>query len=657
MMQLSGSGTNSIATSVIGTYTGKMRKIVLFAGIIYLILTFAALISQTVAIKEYQPIPQGTLDLSSIPYDDIGTFALQGTWEFYPEVLMRAQELKTIEHPAEAGGGYIEVPSQWHTYLGPEGKSLERTGFGTYVMHIKLPEPGYYALELKSIYSSYNLFIDDSLLLSAGTVGTSRSTTTPQFRPATATFHTQETDLQLILQIANFHHRKGGLVQDISFGTPQSITRSFIIENSVSVYLSGILFLMGIFLLSFYGKDNRDSSIFLFGLFCLIIAARSLLTNTIPILQVFPDFPYELEMKIEYLTISLGFLVFALYSHYAFGAIFNRRAAYSFAGLGGLYSLIILFSQVLFYNAFLDLFMGIISLYALYWMIVMTIGSLQRKNTSLIIIIGGAALGITVLNEILFYLIPAFSAFFTYNLIPFGLFFFVLAHSFEFSNRYIEALNISRELTNDLEKRITERTRELHEVNERLSRLASTDELTGLWNRNELQRRAEQEISRYERYAEDLSTAFSVLYIDLDNFKYYNDTFSHEIGDRVLSEFASVLKDFCRKADSAFRLGGDEFVMFLPKTDQHGAYRIAQRILESRVQLNRSICKQLQAATHTLIDIPPEHQITYSIGIATHQKGPLVIDSLIRLADESLLVAKANGKNRVIINEKISYTV
>jgi len=79
MKQLSGSGTNSIATSVIGIYTGKMRKIVLFAGIIYLILTFAALISQTVAIKEYQPIPQGTLDLSSVPYDDIGTFALQGT--------------------------------------------------------------------------------------------------------------------------------------------------------------------------------------------------------------------------------------------------------------------------------------------------------------------------------------------------------------------------------------------------------------------------------------------------------------------------------------------------------------------------------------------------------------------------------------------------
>ncbi len=631
-----------------------MRKIILYFGIIYIVFVIITMITQTNILQYYKPIEAGTLDLSSTSYKKIQSVPLQGAWEFYPNKIVSYGDLQSIQDPKELQGGFIDVPSEWHTFVPSKESSvpkMTRTGIGTYRMHIKLPQPGYYALGLNSIYTSFTLFVNDQKLMSVGEIGTDKKSNHPQFLPMTTSFYTEKRAIDIIIQIGNFYHRKGGLVQEITFGTPEAIKRAFIVKNITSTYLSGALFIMGIFLLTFFSQSNKDKSLLFFSLFCIIIATRTLMNDTVTLLQIFPTFPFEAEMKIEYLTVSLGLLTFALYSRYAFSKIISSVITKIVVAVSSIYSIFILLTPVYIYNFVLVSFDLLIAVYSLYWLISMIAGFIQKKGGKLTIILGGIVLAITVINEIILYTQANFSSFYAYNLLPFGLFIFIFTHSFEFSFRYIEALRTSHELTENLEKKVVERTKELHQANKRLLHQATIDELTGIWNRNELQNRTEEETSRYNRYAKNLSTSFSVFYMDIDNLKYYNDTYSHEAGDQILTQFAHILTASCRKNDEVFRLGGDEFVMLLPKTDTDGAVRIAERILASKGSLNDSIQQYLRQSDHTFTDIPKDHTISCSIGIATHNEGTINIDSLIRYADRALLTAKSRGKDQFIVQD------
>lgn len=618
-----------------------MRKFTLYIGIIMIILLFAALIMQKTYVSQTIPMTEGKLDLSETLPQDMGMIKLFGEWEFYPGRMIDLEEIRSGSVSPE----FILVPSQWHSH-----PLQDRKGYATYHLCIKVPGPGEYSLILKSVYSSFNLLINGSPVLSVGETGGSPAENIPRFKPGTVDFTTSNGEIDIILQVANFHHRKGGLVQEIMFGTPEEVTRVYRYEVIIASILTGVLFIMGLYLLSFYGKNNQDLSVLFFGLFCLVFALRSMLTNTMIILEIIPGLPYELQMKMEYLTISLGYIFFILYSKHAFSRSIDRRFSDLLLIPGFLYTGMIIFFPVYIYNSVLLAFNGLIALYSVYWIISLSIGY-RMRHIPATYIIGGSVLALTAVNEMLFYSNAPFSSLFMYNLLPFGLFFFILTHSFEFSYQYIEALKVSRDLTDDLERKIIERTQELHSVNAKLQRLASVDELTGIWNRNELQRKSEEETARYNRYRGSSSEEYALLYMDLDNFKYYNDTYSHKTGDAVLMHFAQLLSTYSRSSDAVFRVGGDEFIMLLPNTGIEGAILTAERILTGMSEVNEYIQRYIQQASYTLIEIPEARYISCSIGIAVHSSGTLVIDNLMRQADNALLKAKSEGKNRFKIHE------
>ncbi|MDP2181545.1 MAG: sensor domain-containing diguanylate cyclase [Actinomycetota bacterium] len=167
-----------------------------------------------------------------------------------------------------------------------------------------------------------------------------------------------------------------------------------------------------------------------------------------------------------------------------------------------------------------------------------------------------------------------------------------------------------------------------------LERLSVTDRLTELYNHGYFQQRLEEELGRANRFGHRLS----LIMLDIDDFKDFNDTFGHPRGDKVLQAVSAMIKLNLREIDVAARYGGEEFVVVLPETDAEGALLVAQRIRDS-------------VAEYDFIggdDIPPVRK-TVSIGIATYPAHATSQARLIEAADRAMYAAKRNGKDRVVV--------
>lgn len=167
----------------------------------------------------------------------------------------------------------------------------------------------------------------------------------------------------------------------------------------------------------------------------------------------------------------------------------------------------------------------------------------------------------------------------------------------------------------------------LRAANEALALQVRTDGLTGVANRRALDEELARAIQNVHRYESEI---FSVLMLDVDYFKRYNDSFGHPAGDEVLRSVAQLLESTCRGTDIVGRYGGEEFAIVLPHTAGSGARLIAERL-------------RAAVESHEW----PHASITVSVGIATASAATADADEILRGADSALYAAKQSGRNRV----------
>ncbi|MEO6447347.1 MAG: sensor domain-containing diguanylate cyclase [Gemmatimonadaceae bacterium] len=207
------------------------------------------------------------------------------------------------------------------------------------------------------------------------------------------------------------------------------------------------------------------------------------------------------------------------------------------------------------------------------------------------------------------------------------------------AGRVVRVQVSSRNVTErkDYERQIEDARRTLQanqesliEANTRLAALATIDALTGLKNRRAFEERLMEEVARLRRN----DAPVSLLMIDIDHFKAFNDTFGHPRGDEVLRTVARLLSRSIRDTDLAARYGGEEFAIILPQTDREGALQMGERLRAA-----------IELATWT------ERGITISVGVATPGPMTATVDDLIDLADRALYRSKELGRNRVTQSE------
>jgi diguanylate cyclase (GGDEF)-like protein len=167
----------------------------------------------------------------------------------------------------------------------------------------------------------------------------------------------------------------------------------------------------------------------------------------------------------------------------------------------------------------------------------------------------------------------------------------------------------------------------------KLRELATSDPLTGIWNRRVVYEHLDMEIERCRRYGASLS----ILVLDLDHFKLVNDTYGHQAGDAVLITFSQLLRRLTRRTDMVGRSGGEEFMVILPDTSLQGALKTAEKI---RVDFEHS------PTQYRDLTIPA----TVSIGCTEYIRGESFEDFFGRV-DRLLYRAKAAGRNQVVVDD------
>lgn len=205
------------------------------------------------------------------------------------------------------------------------------------------------------------------------------------------------------------------------------------------------------------------------------------------------------------------------------------------------------------------------------------------------------------------------------------------------------------ELNRNLENKVEERTAEVIRINQDLQReigvrkeietalmeserryreLSIQDSLTGLYNMRHFYTQIENEVARAKRYGEVLS----MLLLDIDDFKRYNDTWGHLEGDKVLVRLADIIRECMRRTDSAYRYGGEEFMVALPSTSGAEAEKVAERIRSG-------------FATQPFMVGDQTIMLTLSVGVAQY-RAPEDLSRLLDRADKNMYAAKNQGKNR-----------
>lgn len=574
-------------------------------------------------------------DLTNWKFEQNGSYDLSGTWELYWDEL-RSPDAQTVSTPQ-----YVPVPKSWVFYP----SSPPRFGVATYRILVRLPaDEQQYGLRLDWIFSAYRVYWNGKLIREVG-----RPAMTPDAYQAEILRETlllpinpAVKDNELIIQVANFTHHKPGIVvaPQIDRYESQLVQRERTL--TLQVFITGALFLMGIYHIGLFVLRRNDFSALFFALMCFVNALYLWISG-----EGFYSFaeyvPNNIWWFLYFFCWISGVALFLMFTMAIF-PMFEKRTL----------------SLVLLALSYVCIVAIIVMPVRLYFDYSICIQSLHVCIGLYLIYIGGRAL-IARIDGALFFALATFiilsclandillseqridSIYITGH----GVLIFVCLQSFILAQRHSQAFQTIAEhsgelelLKKDLEKQVEARTSALHialketrKMNERLINISRTDALTAAFNRRHFVERMDEEWRRAMREKKPLV----LLLIDIDHFKQFNDRHGHLCGDHCLRHVSNVIRQhFQRAVDFVARYGGEEFAVLVYGDNTDNVFLVAERL---RAELSE---KPFEFDGNKLF-------VTLSMGI-----GELVPtadfrqDSLIRIADSALYKAKATGRNRVV---------
>lgn len=249
------------------------------------------------------------LDLSSWDPLKKSIIALDGEWEFYHNKFLSPNDLRDSAsiHP-----DLLVHPGAWND-IRINGTTISSAGFATYHLTLRNIPKGEFLLDIYSIQTSCRIFVNDSLMAQVGVPGKDKEHTIPATRDLQVALHGGQGDVSVTVQVANFHHRKGGFVHAIELGTADAVNRQRILYYGLDLVESTALAILGLFLFMLYVFRRKDLSVLYFSLFCLTLSFRPVISVNYFMAYVFPGINWAFMLKLEYLSVLFPCLFMLLF--------------------------------------------------------------------------------------------------------------------------------------------------------------------------------------------------------------------------------------------------------------------------------------------------------------------------------------------------------
>lgn len=291
----------------------------------------------------------GIIDLRKQNFDN--NIRLDGQWAFYWQQLIKPNDT------AKRKAVMVNFPFKWNGYQ-LNGQTLPSFGYATFTLQVLLPKSSHLLrISVPDMYSAYRLYANGIDVAENGTISTTEAGFIPHWHYNAFNVPAHTDTLNLILQIANFVHSKGGISKPLIIGRNNNIDLKREQDTAFDLLLTGCLFMGGLFFLGLYLFGNRDKAILLFSLYSIVYSYRLIGVDNYVLHTILPDISWYITVRLEYMSLFIGISLFGLYTRCLYPQDINKPILYGISfvcflfGLGALCLPPVYFTQLV--NPFL----------------------------------------------------------------------------------------------------------------------------------------------------------------------------------------------------------------------------------------------------------------------------------------------------------------
>lgn len=585
----------------------------------------------------YAPISYATTmttyDFRDANYD---TFYedLNGNWNFIRGELFDPQDMK--EEIKLGNSEIVKVPYMLNQRLNVES---DRATYSTTITVPKSFVGRYLKFYIPFQYSSYKLYVNNTLVKENGSLIRNNQTAVQQMKPQIPGFRVNQTKLQITFQVISFQDVSGGIRKNISIGSEPVVIKEQQQREFWQVFLiGGITLTAGISLL-FYVFRKKQFEFLAYGVFCLATSLWGFFTDYYLYTAFLDQLHWSVALRLTFIMPQIVMLFYVDYVARMFKEAMPRLVIRMYNYIMILIILFTAFASATMYQKMFNIILIFMYLFYILLLVRILRAINWRDLTQVMTLIGVFLVFVGAIHDMVRVSSAGNTVYLTFIMLGIFISMQCLLFCRKFALQWLRVEQLNTELISlneSLDEKIRLRTEQLEESNQKLRELALLDSLTGAFNRHYLSSSLEKLYKHYK----DTKVPFAILILDVDEFKKYNDYYGHILGDQLLKNLVGILADALPTRAELTRYGGEEFVVLLDATTYSEALDIAEYMKNA---VEKAELEHLGRACKI---------VTISVGgVALTEAQFTDTTEFVKIADQQLYEAKHAGRNCVRIKD------
>ena len=340
----------------------------------------------------------GSIDLQSIDWQNSRWVKLDGEWEFYYQNLLTPQDFPEAAFPPHL----VKVPGPWNNYTLSE-EPVEGSGYGTYRLIIYAPDASrQLALKFPAPYTAHKLWANGQLISEEGVVSTSAATSEGRFYDKIIPIDASGGRIELVMQVSNFIHNKGGPRRAIVLGDYDTLEREYFLSNAIHLFTFGFMVALGVIYSFFFLIRHSEKAAAFFAAFVMTFSLRELTTGNSIIVYLLPHLSQEFILRVEYMTM-FALVFYAWFVHALLPSRIPDRLIKGITLASMIQLTLIGFAPVPFFTSILPVNQLFLTALLFYLLAVIAKASWQKNREARLLLVGHLSLVAAIVHDEIYY--------------------------------------------------------------------------------------------------------------------------------------------------------------------------------------------------------------------------------------------------------------